>query len=219
METPTIRIIDFDVAGEFQHSLATTTAVVRGLNDWDHYSGGNGVDYWREIPSAHVERISTASDRIFLAALVEPALVLQIASHVVGWGRDAEPAFQGPRGDVGLHEVARNLSALGLGVTASCVFVDGCDSGRRMFVKAFRQCLSAPIVFIGTTRSIYESDSVKFTAPFYGHLLRNRGKGRDPLDRALEAAGVAMRSYELTSGAKCPYRAEVLTPSPRKPET
>ncbi|WP_022924589.1 hypothetical protein [Serinicoccus marinus] len=210
MRTPTIRIVDFSGGTDFHHSLeATRNLILSTAALWEESEDGI---YAPAEPLAHVEKVSSADTAVLTAALHAEALVLHLASHMNGRGSDA-PSLVGRDSDVEVSTVAGWLETQGRGIYAACLYVDGCNGGTQKFTM--RDCLEAPVTYIGARRMVTEPECTLFAANFYGGLLQRKGKGLDPLERTRAAAENARDAYAEIAGKECPFRVETVEPSRR----
>jgi len=215
VKTPIIRILDFGDGFEFESAVSVAASLIRSMAA-TYETEDDGGKSWRRLDAmAHVETVSSGSQRIFLGALTTPALVLHIASHVGVTEDQQSPAFSREDELLRVSDIADALHDFGSGISADCLIIDGCDSARTWFTRPLSDCLSQSIVYVGTTRAINNTDSAVFAAAFYGRLLRQRGGRRTANERTLDAATVASSAYETLLERKSPFQVQTLHPSRR----
>lgn len=214
MKPSVIRVVDLGVGGEFERSVGVTTNLIHAMSDRYEFDDDSGGGY--TSPRAYIETVSASSRPVFEAALTTPALVVHIASHIDD-GPDDEPSFtrylDGTEHFISAADVATDLQNQAKAFAASCLIVDGCNSGRQRFTRYLREWLREDVVYVGTTREITDGDSAVFSAAFYGRLLNKKGAGVEPWARVWEAAELAIGVHTKIIGKASPFRLFHLKPS------
>jgi hypothetical protein len=210
MRPTLVRLVDFSGGTDFHDALNSARGLIRAIAALGYYTDD---DIWAPTePTAHVDFVSSDEPGVLTAALTTQASVLHLASHVLGRGFD-EPAFYGRAGDLPVSRVVHWLTDAGRGITAPCLFVDGCNGGTARFVRALRDCLAEPSLLIASRRMVSEGESTIFSACFYGALLQRKGRGVAALQRAEAAVLSARGGYESVTGKPSPFRALPISPS------
>ncbi len=205
MRPAVVRLVDFGMSSAFEGYADFIRKLIWNLN--------YGISGESEHPAADVESLRVRDSITIAAALSRPALVLHISAH--GYAKPEDVGFYGhDDSELRLDQLASELAWLEQGgIVAAGIVADGCDTAKRTFVKAIRDCLSSDCVYIGTRVETYWHESTLFSSLFYAYLLRNRGRGKVPTARVQEAAEAARNSYTAHIGRRCPYEVKQLTPS------
>ena len=168
-----------------------------------------------ENPVAEVEFIRTRAPGTVSSALQEPAHIIHVLAHgaaapdEVGFWSEDEKTY------VNLTELAERFAKDGEGIEASLLFADCCSSAQGRFVRAIRDCIEKPIAYVGAKRNVDWRESTTFASGLYGSYFRNRGVGRTPVERGLDADNNAITGYRAIVDGPCPFVATTLTPSRR----
>ncbi len=203
MKPARVRLIDIGIDDDFDVSMSFAQSMIRAL----------GTNNGGSTPIAEVEFIRTREVSTTMSALQAPASVIHVMAHgetdpdhLGFWSHDEAT-------NVSLTDVAERFHEEGEGIEAALVFADCCSSAQGRFVKAIRDCIETPLVYIGASRSIGWHESTTFASAFYGAYFRNRGRGVSALQRGLTAAQQAIEGYRLIVDGPCPFKALELQPS------
>ena len=204
MRPARVRLVDLGLERDFGTMLAFAESLIQSLGT----RAGNS-------PVAEVEFIRTRDPETVKAALQSPAQVLHITAHgdngpdYLGfWSDDERTSFH-------LSDLAEKFAEDGEGIEAATVFADCCDSAQGRFVRAIRDCIEGPTVYIGARRSVNWHESTTFASAFYAAYFRDRGRGLTGTQRGVRAAERAKTGYEAIVAGPCPFVATELSPSRR----
>jgi hypothetical protein len=204
MRPARVRLVDFGFERDFDAMIAFAQSLIQSL-------GTRAGD----IATAEVEFIRTRDYATVATAFQSPAHVLHITSHgdngpddLGFWSDDEESVLY-------LSDLAENFVDDGEGIEASVMLADCCGSAQGRFVKAIRDCIERPIVYIGAKRSVNWHESTTFASAFYAAYFRDKGRGLTPTARGLRAANRALAGYEQIVAGSCPFAVSELVPSRR----
>lgn len=200
MKNRQISLVDLGLDNAFGASMAFVEAVIRNIN----------VGF--SDPVAEVSFVRTRDFRVITDSVLSKVHVLHVMAH----GDHAKgPTFSSS--DDRTHfslELLRDLvEATGDGINAYTVIADACSTGTGVWQRVIRDCLEHDICYIGTNRAITWHDSTVFCSAFYAALLRNKGKGKTPIEQAMDACQRAIAAYEQVTDKTCPFKAVELNPS------
>ncbi|WP_116997342.1 hypothetical protein [Desertimonas flava] len=195
-------MVDLGLERDFGTMLAFAESLIQSL-------GTRAGD----SPIAEVEFIRTRDSETVKAAFRSPAHVLHITAHgdngpdsLGFWSDDERTTFY-------LSDLAETFSDEGDGIEAPVILADCCASAQGRFVRAIRDCIEAPAVYIGARKSVDWRESTTFASAFYAAYFRNRGRGLTPTERGMRAAERAIKGYQEIVDAPCPFTASILAPS------
>ena len=88
-----------------------------------------------------------------------------------------------------------------------------CNTAHSRFRRAWRDCISSDLVYVGTAGAVGWIDATVWATAFYAAFTRNKGRGRTAAERAQDAFDRAQDSYIRLTDRRSPYRLHVLSPS------
>jgi len=157
-----------------------------------------------------VDVVRTRELATVLAALAEPAHVV----HLIARG-DASDDFIGfndgdDRTVLTVEELLLRAAGDERKFRAPGVIVDAPKSGSRRFVRAVRECITAPAAFVGAPGACGWPDSTLFAAAFYAAFFD--GPSKPVAANVMRAADRARNAQRTATGRAAPLRGELVTP-------
>jgi hypothetical protein len=195
-----VTLLDLGLSDSFNTSMKFVDYLLGALNVRDGH------------PYADVNFVRSRDLGTVRCALYAPSEVVHVMAHGDAVG---EPAFVDDTGTTWLFPDLDAEYDLGR-FAATTILADACRTGTQRWKRAIRGLLATPTTYIGSRANVTWLDSTVFSSNFYSAMFRSRGKGTDPLERAVDAATRANQAYESVLGRPSPYTVEILKPMPRR---
>ena len=202
MRPAIVRLIDLGHQSDFALAMSFAENIIQSLTARPAGS-----------PPAEVEFIRTRDLATVKAALQSRAHILHITAH--GHTEIGEIGFlsEDDESRINLNELAEQFYKDGEGIEAGVIFADACDTGQGRFIRAIRDCVEEPVIYIGARRSVDWHETTTFASAFYASYFKDRGMGLSLQDRGWAAADRAFDAYELMVAGNCPFTVQELEPS------